>query len=99
MKTLYIFINAHFYTPLGVERLLKESSGKYCVGDDVTIADLCLVPQVYNARRFVHCCELKREHVKKSGKRSFGGVCIIYIYVCVCVEMADEVSLLCLSSY
>ena len=24
----------------------------YCCGDTVTLADLCLVPQVYNARRF-----------------------------------------------
>jgi maleylpyruvate isomerase len=26
-------------------------SGPYCCGSEVTIADLCLVPQVYNARR------------------------------------------------
>jgi maleylacetoacetate isomerase len=35
-----------------IEASLKETSGKYCVGDDVTIADLCLVPQVYAAKRF-----------------------------------------------
>jgi maleylacetoacetate isomerase len=35
-----------------LERLLKASAGKYCVGDRITAADLCLVPQVYNARRF-----------------------------------------------
>ena len=31
-------------------------SGSYCLGDTVTIADICLVPQVANARRFR--CEL-----------------------------------------
>lgn len=35
-----------------LERALKESAGKYCVGDRVTCADLFLVPQVYNANRF-----------------------------------------------
>jgi len=35
-----------------LEKVLAETSGKYCVGDSVTIADLCLVPQVYNANRF-----------------------------------------------
>ena len=36
----------------GLEKLLSETSGKCCVGDDITIADLCLVPQIYNALRF-----------------------------------------------
>jgi maleylacetoacetate isomerase/maleylpyruvate isomerase len=27
-------------------------SGKFCLGDGVTIADVCLVPQIANARRF-----------------------------------------------
>ncbi len=37
-----------------VERLLADSpaTGLYCHGDQPTISDLCLVPQVYNARRF-----------------------------------------------
>lgn len=35
-----------------VERRVKETAGKYCVGDDVTLADLYLVPQLYNAARF-----------------------------------------------
>lgn len=29
-----------------IETMLKETSGRCCVGDDVSIADLCLVPQV-----------------------------------------------------
>jgi maleylacetoacetate isomerase/maleylpyruvate isomerase len=39
---------------LAVERLLVTtgSPGKYCYGDTPTMADCCLVPQVFNARRF-----------------------------------------------
>ena len=33
-----------------VEALIKP--GPYCFGSQVTVADICLVPQVYNARRF-----------------------------------------------
>jgi maleylpyruvate isomerase len=37
----------------GLEMLLKRwSGGRYCFGDAVSVADVCLVPQVYNARRF-----------------------------------------------
>lgn len=32
-----------------LEELLKNSAGTYSVGDQITKADLCLVPQVYNA--------------------------------------------------
>lgn len=37
-----------------IERLLagQADPGTYCFGDQVTLADVCLVPQVYNARRF-----------------------------------------------
>jgi maleylacetoacetate isomerase len=34
------------------EQLVSGSSGPYCFGDQVTLADLCLVPQMYGARRF-----------------------------------------------
>ncbi len=34
------------------EKMLKLTSGKFCVGDEISIADLCLVPQVYAALRF-----------------------------------------------
>jgi maleylacetoacetate isomerase len=37
---------------IAIEEMLKTTAGKYCVGDEVTIADLCLVPQVYSANRF-----------------------------------------------
>ncbi|XP_064403390.1 maleylacetoacetate isomerase-like [Halichondria panicea] len=35
-----------------LELVLQKTAGKYCVGDEVTMADLCLVPQLYNANRF-----------------------------------------------
>ncbi|MGB0592574.1 MAG: maleylacetoacetate isomerase [Myxococcota bacterium] len=35
-----------------LERLVSEHGGTYTFGDAVSFADLCLVPQLYNARRF-----------------------------------------------
>ena len=35
-----------------LETLVQQHGGRYCFGDKVTAADLCLVPQIYNARRF-----------------------------------------------
>lgn len=40
-----------------VEAQLKRSAGRFCFGDGLTLADLCLVPQVYDARRYK--CDLK----------------------------------------
>ncbi|RUO36413.1 maleylacetoacetate isomerase [Aliidiomarina sanyensis] len=34
------------------EKRLETTAGRYCVGDTVTLADVCLMPQVYNAERF-----------------------------------------------
>ena len=33
-------------------RLSERASGHYSAGDEITIADLCLVPQLYAARRY-----------------------------------------------
>ena len=35
-----------------IEKILESSAGKFCFGDSVTLADICLVAQVYNANRF-----------------------------------------------
>ncbi|QJR81909.1 maleylacetoacetate isomerase [Alteromonas pelagimontana] len=35
-----------------IESRLQTQAGKFCFDFDVTLADVCLVPQVYNARRF-----------------------------------------------
>nr|XP_028707553.1 maleylacetoacetate isomerase isoform X1 [Macaca mulatta] len=41
-----------------LEQILQSTAGTYCVGDEVTMADLCLVPQVANAERFKVDCTL-----------------------------------------
>ena len=35
-----------------LEAMLAKHGGRFCFGDQPTLADLCLVPQVYNANRF-----------------------------------------------
>ncbi|CAG8522078.1 18853_t:CDS:2 [Acaulospora morrowiae] len=35
----------------GIEDQLARVAGDYCVGNKVTLADVCLVPQVFNAQR------------------------------------------------
>ena len=39
-----------------LEVMLAESAGRFCHGDSPGMADVCLMPQLYNARRFE--CEL-----------------------------------------
>jgi maleylacetoacetate isomerase len=36
----------------GLEGMLQAQTGRLSFGDSVTLADICLVPQVYNARRW-----------------------------------------------
>ena len=36
----------------GLERLLEKTAGTYSVGDRVTLSDVALVPQVFNAHKF-----------------------------------------------
>ncbi len=46
---------AVYWIQRGLEALqvaVRETAGTYCMGDAVSLADLCLVPQLYNARRF-----------------------------------------------
>jgi maleylacetoacetate isomerase len=35
-----------------LEAQLEQSNGKFCFGSQPTLADCCLIPQVYNALRF-----------------------------------------------
>lgn len=45
----------HHWLALGfkaIEQRLLKTAGRCCFGDTVSLADLCLVPQVYNAIRF-----------------------------------------------
>ncbi len=35
-----------------LEQQLAAGAGQYCFGDTVTLADVCLLPQVFNAQRF-----------------------------------------------
>jgi len=35
-----------------LERAVRDGAGRFCHGDEVTLADLYLVPQLYGARRF-----------------------------------------------
>lgn len=53
-----------------IEKLLSTSAGKFCVGDEVSLADCCLVPQVFNARRLVTVKSLSMQ-------------CVYIIYICM----------------
>ena len=66
-----------------IETILESNAGKFCFGDSVTLADICLVAQVYNANRFSvpldncpHICRingncLNLEEFKKASPDSY----------------------------
>lgn len=35
-----------------LEKMVQVCSGLYCVGDRISLADVCLIPQIYGAKRF-----------------------------------------------
>ncbi|AKT38581.1 maleylacetoacetate isomerase [Chondromyces crocatus] len=46
---------SHRYIERGLaafQAVAEETAGRYCVGDEVSMADACLVPQLYASRRF-----------------------------------------------
>lgn len=45
---------AHWQGPgfQALEKLAEQHAGKYCFGDQITAADLCLIPMMFSARRF-----------------------------------------------
>ena len=45
------------FRALEAEAARARGDGRYLVGSEVTLADICLVPQMYNARR--HDCDLQ----------------------------------------
>ena len=53
-----LYFNANIYTmdperPRAEAMLVEDlGRGEFCEGDTPSIADCCLIPQVYNARRF-----------------------------------------------
>ena len=45
------------------EKLVESTKGKYCVGDEVSLADVFLIPQLYNAKRFGMDVETLYPHI------------------------------------
>ena len=44
-------LKCFLYLYAAYEKQVQSTAGKYSVGDEITIADICLVPQLYNALR------------------------------------------------
>ena len=45
----------HHWVEMGLaasQRMLPQGQSRFCFGDQPSLADVCLVPQIYNARRF-----------------------------------------------
>ncbi len=45
-------------TALEAQLATNKTAGKYCFGDTLSLADICLIPQLYSAKRFE--CDLSR---------------------------------------
>jgi len=41
----------------GLELQIKNKAGDFCFGNTVSLADVCLIPQIYNALRYCHPME------------------------------------------
>ena len=37
---------------VAIEKILEKTAGKFCIDDNITLADVCLAPQVYRAVGF-----------------------------------------------
>ena len=37
---------------VAIEKILEKTAGKFCIDNDITIADVCLAPQVYRGVGF-----------------------------------------------
>ena len=54
-----LFFLSFFLLFIAMEKALQDTAGKYCVGDEVSVADCCLIPQIYNARRSAMVTEIE----------------------------------------
>jgi maleylpyruvate isomerase len=46
---------SRFWIEKGLQKfndVVRDSAGSFCLGGQFTLADICLIPQLYNARRF-----------------------------------------------
>ena len=48
----YPEVVVYFFPNVSTFIFSLRTAGKYCYGDSITMADCCLVPQIYNATRF-----------------------------------------------
>ncbi|KAG5462145.1 MAG: hypothetical protein BJ554DRAFT_5559 [Olpidium bornovanus] len=52
VKSFDLFLLPPKISVAALEAQLARTAGRYCFGDSVTQADVCLVPQVYGAKRW-----------------------------------------------
>jgi glutathione S-transferase len=68
MTTITIHIGKYWIEQglRALEQEAKSSTGKYLVHDTPTVADACLIPQLYNARKYVRTCGYVHVHLLSS---------------------------------